>query len=638
MKSTRRSTSSSTRPSRSQALRAKPQPSAEPSASGEIAVSVPQSSTVLVGALEPSHAFTHARPLELHQVIVGRRRQKRIEICIAEGDVTEVNSRAIVLGLFREVAPAGAALALDQRLGGAIAEFVNRRMFSGNVGELFILPTGRHPIQTDLVLFAGLGSFDHFNFEVLQLVAENTIRTLIRTHVEDFATVLLGSGTGMETVDSLRHLLEGFIRGIRDVDSTGAMRRITFCVRDPDHCRDVAAELFRLAGTDLFSDIEVTLEAKVLPTTIVREPRAKADVLPSCPEPAYLIVRQEGATKDTLLFRSSLLTAGSKAAVVTGQRTISVKRLSQHLSVLGTPRFRAADAQRFGETLGKELLAEEVWAVLPTLAQLPLVVVHDAAAGRMPWELLHFGGHTPVLEGGLTRRYLADNLSVAKWLEARRENPKLKILLVVNPNRGESSSLAGAEEEGSRIQTHFANDPSIEITLRAGPDALRSTLMQDFRSGAYDLVHYAGHAYFDAQEPARSGILCHGGEVLSGADLAGLGNLPNLVVFNACESGRVRAASAQKTLPVLTRQMEKVTGMAEAFLRGGVANYVGTYWAVGDAAAVTFAGTFYPALLSGQTIGAALLAARREMKANDIPVDWADYIHYGNQNFILKRK
>jgi len=578
------------------------------------------------------------RPLASRSVLIGPRRQKRIDLCVAEGDITEVNARAIMLGLFREVAPGGAALALDQRLDGAIAEFVNRRMFSGNVGELFILPTGRHPIQADYIFFAGLGSFDHFNLEVLQLVAENTIRTLIRTNVEDFATVLLGSGTGMETIDSLRYLLEGFVKGIRDVDNSGGVRRITFCVRDPERCREVATELLRLVGTELFTDIEVTLETKVLPTTIVRDPNKASEPVPVYREPAYLIVRQEGGAKDTLIFRSSLLTAGAKAAVITGEHRVSAKSLSQQLSVLGTGNFRPAQMNGFGDALAKELLAEEVLAVLPLVADLPLVIVHDAASGRIPWELLRIAGRTPVLENGVSRRYLADNLSVAKWLEARRENPKLKMLLVVNPNRGERMSLAGAEEEGDRIQSLFATDPSIDITLRAGPDATRPRLMEDFRSGAYDLVHYAGHAYFDPQEPARSGILCHGGDVLSGADLAGLGNLPNLVVFNACESARVRSASAKGKTADLTGQLEKSTGMAESFLRGGVANYVGTYWSVGDGAAVTFATTFYPALLRGETVGAALLAARREVKSKESTVDWADYIHYGNQNFVLKSR
>lgn len=588
-------------------------------------------------AIAMSAPFAAVRPLELNQIIVGRRRQKRLEICIAEGDITEVNARAIVLGLFRQVSPGGPALAIDERLGGAVCEFVNRRMFSGNLGELFILPTGRHPVQADLVLFAGLGSFDHFNFEALQLVAENTIRTLIRTNVEDFATVLLGSGTGMEMVDSLRHLLEGFIKGIRDSATGNGVRRVTFCIRDPDKCGEVANELFRLAGTELFNDIEVSFETKILPATLVRDVRPRADASNAGVEPAYLIIRQEGVSKNELLFRSSLLTTGVKAAVITGQRIVSTKTLAEQLEGLSTGLVSPNEIGRLGQTLAAELLAEEVLAVLPTVVSHPLVIVHDAEAARIPWEVMQVGGRTPVLEAGITRRYLADNLSVAKWLEARRQNPKLKILLVVNPSRGEDGSLPGAEDEGRRVEKLFAADAAIELTVRAGAEATRATLMQDFRSGAYDLVHYAGHASFDVQEPARSGILCHGKEVLSGTDLAGLGNLPNLVVFNACESGRIRSPGSREKTPSVVRQMEKTTGMAEAFLRGGVSNYIGTYWPVGDVSAATFATVFYPALLRGETVGAALLAARLAIKTKDGTTDWADYIHYGNQNFVLKK-
>ena len=46
---------------------------------------------------------------------------------------------------FGSVARLG-ALALDRRLGGAVTELTQRRMFSRGVGELFVLPTGRHPI------------------------------------------------------------------------------------------------------------------------------------------------------------------------------------------------------------------------------------------------------------------------------------------------------------------------------------------------------------------------------------------------------------------------------------------------------------------------------------------------------------
>ena len=59
-------------------------------------------------------------------------------------------------------------------------------------------------------------------------------------------------------------------------------------------------------------------------------------------------------------------------------------------------------------------------------------------------------------------------------------------------------------------------------------------------------------------------------------------------------------------------RLEQNVGLAEAFLRGGVPNYVGTYWPVADNAAEKFAAEFYAALLAAETLGEAL---RPEFKA-----------------------
>src|SRR5207249_5029512 len=91
------------------------------------------------------------------------------------------------------MSPSGAAMAIDQRLDGAITEFTARRMFSGDVGTVFTVPAGRNPLSADMVLFAGLGSFDRFNADVQQLVAENVIRVLARSRIDDFATILIGA-------------------------------------------------------------------------------------------------------------------------------------------------------------------------------------------------------------------------------------------------------------------------------------------------------------------------------------------------------------------------------------------------------------------------------------------------------------
>jgi len=171
--------------------------------------------------------------------------------------------------------------------------------------------------------------------------------------------------------------------------------------------------------------------------------------------------------------------------------------------------------------------------------------------------------------------------------------------------------------------------PGAGITAIRGADATRARLLAEFRSGDYDAIHFAGHAWFDPAAPASSGILCAGGRVVSGADLAAMDSVPALVFFNACESGRLRA-----TVNPL-RQLDRSVGFAEAFLRGGVANFVGTWWPVSDAAASAFATTLYRDLAKGGSIGSALNAGRASVRA--LPsADWANYLHYGSYDFTLK--
>ena len=76
------------------------------------------------------------------------------------------------------------------------------------------------------------------------------------------------------------------------------------------------------------------------------------------------------------------------------------------------------------------------------------------------------------------------------------------------------------------------------------------------------------------------------------------------------------------------------TSVAEAFLAGGVANFLGTHWPVGDQAAFTFSTRFYERLLAGAALGDCVLDARRRVHAQD-SIDWADYVHYGSPDFTI---
>jgi pimeloyl-ACP methyl ester carboxylesterase len=565
--------------------------------------------------------------------VFGRRRQHRLDVRLVQGSITQVDTRAYVVGLLREVAPGGAALAIDAKLGGTIREFTQRRLFSGNVGEVFILPRGRAELRAEIVLFAGLGLFDAFNAEVLRLVAENIVRTLVHTHVEEFATVLVGSGSSLSLDDAVTALFTGFVRGLLDTDSDHRFRAVQICEPDPERVAAIRRRLLELFRSPLCRDLEVTFdERRLLPEPALSTANERSPSLSSRPTPVYLLVRGEQVKSDRLRLHSSVLTAGRKAAVLSGQTEVRLPDISKRLAALPpkTPAALRTAASEWSDLL----LPPDVRAALADCSDRPVVVVHDAEGSRFPWEMILSEPRPPALENGVSRRFLTDRLSVAKWRAERQQAPSLNVLLVVNP----TEDLPGAEREAAKVRDVLRELPAVQLTWIEGPEATRRRILETLSSGRHDLVHYAGHAYFDPLNPGRCGLVCAGQEILTGADLAGTNNLPSLFFYNACESARVRSRQPDhhpiEADPNQTRALAALS-VAEALLVGGAANYLGTFWPVGDQAAADFASVFYREIARGTALGPALVAARRRLQ-NASSNDWADYLHYGDPEFRLK--
>jgi hypothetical protein len=562
-------------------------------------------------------------------IIVSRPSQHRLDLVLDGGSITDVRARAYVLGVFQGVTPAGPAKAIDDLVDGAIGDFVARRMFSGKVGDVFMLPTGLMPVMADVVLFVGLGQLDQFVSkpdEVQRFVAANVIRTLIRIGIDEFATVLIGGGSVQTVKQTLANLIRGFVDGLRDIDRGERTRRVILCENNSVRFAEMKEAMFSLARTELFDDIGTTIFEH--PPQMARRVSVTAAPTVSEMRPRiFLHVRQQ-QTDNTQSYEAILLTASGKATAIPSSRAFTLESRDALLTPVGGGRF---DVDKFGADLADFALSPEFVQTLagPLAAGQHLVVVHDAESSKLPWETLRCGDRALALDGGISRKYLlAGNFSVAKWLEKRRFDKTLDILLVVNP----TEDLDGAEREGEIIRKLIKDVPEVKVTEVAGKAATRERLLQEFQSGAYDVIHYAGHAMFDANDPGHSGIRCSD-QVLTGQDLAVVGNLPALVFFNACESARVR--KAPKEVPSPMEQLQKSVSFAEAFLRGGIANFVGTYWPVGDASAEVFAKTFYGGIVQGQAIGDALIAGRSEVQKLG-SFDWADYIHYGDPDFQIK--
>jgi hypothetical protein len=539
---------------------------------------------------------------------------KPVELAFMEGSITQSGAAAIVLGAFANVEPAGAALAVDRVLQGAISDLARRRAISAAAGEVFVLPVGRRGLAARLVVFAGLGHFGRYGPDVQRLAAANVTRTLALAGVESFAMVLWGTASGAEAADAARAQLEGVLTALADLAPEQRPRRVTVVSRDAGRiaaARRVAEDLLRLHPA-----------APLLRVAPQRKPAARkpARVLkPSATPLAWLFVQESAAQQ-----RVALLGPAPKATALVANRRLDLRLLEREHSRL-VPGLTVNDLAEFGERLGELLLPPEIAEALPSVKSSPIVVVHDTASAHWPWETISLKGWAPAADKGLSRLYAAEGMSVAKWREQRRRAREFNVLLVINP----TGDLPGAVEEGERVAAMLTQVDGAGITAIRGSDATRARLLAEFRSGDYDAIHFAGHAWFDASAPASSGILCAGGRVLSGADLAAMDSVPALVFFNACESGRLRA-----TVNPL-RQLDRSVGFAEAFLRGGVANFIGTWWPVSDSAASAFAATLYRELAKGGSIGDALNAARAAVRR--LPsADWANYLHYGSYDFTLK--
>jgi hypothetical protein len=536
-----------------------------------------------------------------------------VELSFMEGSITQSKAAAIVLGAFANVEPAGAAQDVDRMLHGAISDLARRRAISSAAGEVFVLPVGRKGLVPQLVVFAGLGHFARYGPDVQRLAAANVTRTLALAGIENFAMVLWGTTSGTGPADAARAQLEGVLTALADLEPEQRLKRITIVSRDAGRvaeARRVAEDLLRLHPA-----------APLLKLARERKPAAKAARAPkpTATPLAWLFVQESAAT-----LRVALLGPVPKATALVASRRLDHRLLEREHSRL-VPGMSTGDLAEFGERLSGLLLPPEIAEALPSVKSVPLVVVHDTASGHWPWEVLSLGGWAPAGAMGLSRRYAAEGMSVAKWREQRRRAKEFNVLLVVNP----TGDLPGAVEEGERVAAMLTRVEGAGITAIRGADATRARLLAEFRSGDYDAIHFAGHAWFDPAAPASSGILCAGGRVLSGADLAAMDSVPALVFFNACESGRLRA-----TVNPL-RQLDRSVGFAEAVLRGGVANFIGTWWPVADEAAGAFAAALYRDLARGESIGAALNVARAAVRA--LPsADWANYLHYGSYDFSLK--
>lgn len=144
--------------------------------------------------------------------------------------------------------------------------------------------------------------------------------------------------------------------------------------------------------------------------------------------------------------------------------------------------------------------------------------------------------------------------------------------------RGAARQLAGARNEAEAVARQFGTTPVLDR------DATRDAFVRGIRD--VDVVHFAGHALYEAGAPMESGIALAGADVFTAQDFFALeGMRAQLVTLSGCETGMSERRSG-----------DELVGLSRAVLYAGARSMITSLWRLGDASARTFFETLYASL------------------------------------------
>ena len=421
---------------------------------------------------------------------------------------------------------------------------------------------------------------------------------------------------------------------------------------DDAHARDVLPKALDALPAELREDVSAWLRQRAAPEASPAQLRRAAlrlrllpDDEPSLASPVPVRIT---CTHDGQDLRMTAITAST---------TVPERVLLRKLALAQRAGERArhatlANRAETGRRLRLHLMHSDFRPLLEGLD--PLVLELDAETAALPWEML------PAVESG---RAMALNRPLARQLRTRYSPRPFELarhsdwqaLVIGDPASGQLA-LPSAHEEAQAV-AKLLKKQGLGCTLLLGaPDpgtgagpvegigpADYAEVIDRLLSGAYDLVHFCGHAVHDTQRTGRSGWVFDDLQLLSGTDLEGAERAPRLVFANAC-------ASAQLQQPAGAGLLE---GLVDTFFQQGVRHYIGTAWSVPSEPARHLALAFYDALFGTErcSVGEALLAARQAVHAEESAAavvegqmdtaegaategqsaaTWAAYQHYGD--------
>jgi pimeloyl-ACP methyl ester carboxylesterase len=558
---------------------------------------------------------------------------------------------AIAVGHYVGTRPAAAELAIDVEISTALAgaghasgmparqddllltQFSDRGVLRGELGQPFFMADPRvivsgigHPGR--VLAIAGMGYPGRFGVPELTVLVRELCWSLGRMGKQHLATVLIGSGNGNLT---LKQAVSGWLRGIEAalgnmVDgSEPRLRRMTIAhhrLATAKEIRGYIEDELRQAGNRSRLDVQFVpasdddmagSSAYVDQARLERQQRTQQFMSSDVP-----------ATRITATFDGGVYRIGA----ITDTASVPERAFPLDPALVDQANRELAgesDPQRQFERglfLQQLMVPSDLRSHLEGSA--PVVMMLDTSTAALHWEMLaqpdplrQFDGPIEDLSdllsapaNGAPQRntFLGTERGFTRQLRSTLAPPPeppppprrvLRVLVVADP--AEDAPLPGADREGVEVADLFEsfNDvwdseggERVEVMRLIGPrEATRTNVLRAIMLRRVDVLHFAGHCYFNKEMPSASGWIFSNGETLTAHELNRIDRVPRFVFSNACESGVLPDRPERRTV-------ELAPSFAQVFFERGVANFVCTAWPVDDAAARHFALMLYSELLA----------------------------------------
>jgi CHAT domain-containing protein/Tfp pilus assembly protein PilF len=174
--------------------------------------------------------------------------------------------------------------------------------------------------------------------------------------------------------------------------------------------------------------------------------------------------------------------------------------------------------------------------------------------------------------------------------------------------------------EGKNI-IDIANKYGGEVKLLAN-EQVKENFISSFAN--YPIVHFAGHAIFNPDEPLASGLVLSDGSVLTAASI-----LQDKVLKTKC--GKLLVLSACQTGVNKVTAGGDILGLSRTLMYAGMPNLILSLWEVADNSTAELMQNLYSGWQAGKTtIALAMAGAQRKVIADGRSIHaWAPFVHFG---------